>query len=397
MRWTTAYDTLQAPASARRAHERSRRLRTAAAELGSVLRAGVRLRCLLLLALTPAFAMGSAEAQPAARPQLHTNEAYVEEALRASSLDITDPLAVFAFVLDSLPARVKVYPTENYYYFWFLHDGTRYAGSIRLDALGRDEGKVEFGFYPDLTEWSDEVKGDTYVVLDASRGVTVERLEPLVYRITYGARSVVFALNDLSQVKPPAAALGPDEKFLGPIFDESAIRFFLVFNARLKIFHFVLDETVPVADQLVAYDRADRILIGRRTGFAFYRDHRLERKILIGAWEGNSRLNTYFDGPFDQLPENFIEGEALREAMIAADPSVKGQIDRLGHFADDQGRYLINPYMLYRKVADLLSIDKCATGRLRAPSYYRCFVVDADDDAAPREPASPPSRSRKRR
>jgi hypothetical protein len=31
-------------------------------------------------------------------------------------------------------------------------------------------------------------------------------------------------------VKPPAGALRADETFIGPIFDESAIRFFLVFN-----------------------------------------------------------------------------------------------------------------------------------------------------------------------
>ena len=47
-------------------------------------------------------------------------------------------------------------------------------------------------------------------------------------------KSVVFALNDLSQVKPPAAALAPGDQFIGPVFDESAIRFFLVFNANLK-------------------------------------------------------------------------------------------------------------------------------------------------------------------
>ena len=69
--------------------------------------------------------------------------------------------------------------------------------------------------------------------------------------------------------------------------------------------------------------------------------------------ERQSRLNTYFDGPFDQLPENFIEGEALREAILAADPSVKGKIDRLGNFADGSGRYLIHPYLLYRQPGDL--------------------------------------------
>jgi hypothetical protein len=61
-------------------------------------------------------------------------------------------------------------------------------------------------------------------------------------------KSVVFALNDLSQVKPPAAALALNDQFIGPVFDETAIRFFLVFNTKLKLFHYILDETVKPAD-----------------------------------------------------------------------------------------------------------------------------------------------------
>ena len=157
----------------------------------------------------------AALAQGSEHPRLHTNQAYVEEATRTTTLAIADPMAVFAFLLASLPDRVKVYPTENYYYFRFMHNGTAYAGNIRLDPLERDRGKVQFSYYPDLSEWRDKVEGDTYVVLDASRGVVVEQLERLVYRVSYGSRSVVFALNDLSQVRPPTGALGPDDKFLG--------------------------------------------------------------------------------------------------------------------------------------------------------------------------------------
>ena len=340
-----------------------------------------------------AIAGGTAWAQGSEHPRLHTNEVYVEEATRATTLAIADPIAVFAFVLANLPDRVKVYPTENYYYFRFVHNGTPYAGNIRLDPLERDQGKVQFSYYPDLSEWRDKIEGDTYVVLDASRGVVVERLERLVYRLSYRDTSVIFALNDLSHVKPATGALGPDERLLGPIFDESGIRFLLVYNSRLKIFHYILDETVKVADELVASARSDRILIGRRTGFAFYRDHRLDRKVMIGAFESNSRLNNYFDGPFDQLPENFIDGEDLRRAIVEADPSVKGQIDRLGHYADGEGRYLIHPYMLYRKESDLLVVHRCATAKLRAPAYYRCFVSDAEGQ----DPSGPPVRSQKRK
>src|SRR5690349_17134076 len=70
-------------------------------------------------------------------PRLETNQAYVEEAARATSLDVANPIAVFAFVINSLPERVKVYPTENYFYFRFLHNGVYYAGNVRLDAADR--------------------------------------------------------------------------------------------------------------------------------------------------------------------------------------------------------------------------------------------------------------------
>ena len=217
-------------------------------------------------------------------------------------------------------------------------------------------------------------------MLDASRGVTVEKVEPLAYRVSYGAKSVVFALNDLSQVKPPATALAPDEQFIGPVFDESALRFFLLFNGKLKLFLYVLDETVETADTLLPAARHDRILIGQRTGFAFYRDHQRDRKILIGAFEANVRANNYFDGPFDQMPDNFIQGEAFRQALVAVEPDLKGKIDRFGAMADG-ARYAIVPYMHYRTPRDLDVFHRCATSRrIPANSYYKCFVLGAGRD-----------------
>jgi hypothetical protein len=311
-------------------------------------------------------------------PTLLTNQNYVEELRRPGSVALDDPLQVFAFVLASLPARVTVYPTENYYYFKFVQDGHQIGGSIRLAKADRDQGKVHFGYYQVLTDWKSEFGLNKYEVLDAGRGVGVEQVEPLIYRVSYQGKAVLFALNDLSRIKPPAAALGPDEKFLGPILDESAIAFFFIYNARLKVFHFILDETERTGDELYPSASSPRILIGRRTGFAFYRDHLRDRKILIGAFEPNSRVNNYFDGPFDQLPENFIDGEALREAIIDADPGARGRIDRLGNFTAEEGRYLIHPYMLYRRESDLGRIDRCAQAREKRADYYRCFVVDPD-------------------
>lgn len=321
-------------------------------------------------------ACGTAAAQNPDRPRVHTNEAYVEEATQPSTLAIKDKMAVFAFVLDSLPERVKVYPTENYYYFKFVHDGTPYAGNLRFGPPFRDQGKVQFAYFPELTDWKDEVEGGSYGYLDASDGVKVERVEPLVYRVTYRQKAVTFALNDLSQVKPPPAVIGPDEKYLGPIFDESGIRFFLVYNPKLKIFLYILDETVKVGEDLSASKRTDRIQIGRRTGFAYYRDHRLERKILIATFETNSRVNNYFDGPFDQLPENFVDWDDVVKDIVASDPSAKGKLDKFGFYRNDSGRYPIHPYRLYQTEDQLFSVHRCATGKLRSDAYYRCFVAE---------------------
>jgi hypothetical protein len=350
---------------------------------------------MLLLAAARCLAIGPAGAQDA--PQLHTNQAYLEEAARPSALDVGDPMAVFAFVLNSLPDRVKVYPTENYYYFTFIHRGVPYAGNIRLDAADRDAGKVNFGYYEDHSRWKPDAPV-TFRLLGAADGVKLEKADRFAYRLSYGAKTVLFELNDLSQEKPPAQAIGDDERFIGPIFDESGIRFFLIYSAKLKIFHYVLDETAPVADSFFPAKRTDRIVIGKRTGFAFYRDHRLERKILIGVFLGNAEANNYFDGPFDQLPDNFIEGETLREALIEIDPKLKGQIDRFGAWPGGEQRYMIAPYVMYRGESDLTFIHQCASSKhTPAAQYYACFMNDESVLDRPARSGSPKRTTRGRK
>ncbi|MGD9545856.1 MAG: hypothetical protein AB7F41_14925 [Methylocystis sp.] len=329
-----------------------------------------------LLWLIAPMAAGIAAAQDVRPPRLYANETLIEDVTRRTEFDIDDPVAVFAFVLGALPDRVRVYPTENYYYFSFFLNGSRYSGNIRLPAAERDKGKIRFEYYQDLSAWADQGRAH-HTILDASRSVAVERIAPLVYRVSHGAKSVTFALEDLSGVQPAANAVGPNEEFIGPIIDESGVRFFLLYNSKLKVFHYILDERFP-ADELLELKRADRLLIGRRTGFAFYRDHRLDRLILIGAHAGNSRFNTYFDGPFDQLPENTVDGDKLRRAIIDSDRAVEGEIDRFVNFVDGSGRYLIHPYSLYRTRADLSNVHSCAIRNIRSTAYYKCFAQNDD-------------------
>lgn len=341
-----------------------------------------------LVALGLSLSTQTAGAQAPERPHLDTGQIYVEQVLRPATLAIDDPMAVFAYVLDSLPAWVKVYPTGNYFYFRFIHAGLQYAGNVRLDAISREQGKLNFDYYVDTTEWKDDLPVK-HLLLDAAQGVTVEKVEDFAYRVSYKGKSVVFALNDLSQVKPPAGALAPDERFLGVIFDESAIRFFLVYNPKIKQFLYILDETEKVPDEFFRAKASDRILIGERTGFAFYRDGKLDRKILIGAFAANSFVNNYFDGPFDQLPENVLTGDTLRDAILEIEPDLKGKIDRLGWFNDGSGQYLVHPYMLYRKLDELTVFHTCATSKtVPAAAYYNCFVIDDSRIGKPPQPVA---------
>ena len=318
-------------------------------------------------------------AAPAAeRPRLYTHQSYIEDITNETALPLADPKAMLTFVLESLPERVKVYPTENYYYFNFYNQGVRYAGNLRLDMMDRDKGKLHFAYFEDLQEWKADAPL-TYNVFDQKDGVLVEKIEPLVYRVTFGERQVVFELNDLSKVTPPAQFVTPDEKYLGPVFDDSGMRFFLVFNPKLKVFHYILDETIKIPEQFRQSNQTNRILIGVRTGFAYYLDLRMNRKILIGVFEANSRVNNYFDGPFDQLPDNFVKEDELRDAILAVEPSLAGKVDRVGASFDGSGRYLIGPYATYRTEDQLYVFHQCAISKnVPAESYYLCFVVNQD-------------------
>jgi hypothetical protein len=326
--------------------------------------------------LSMSFLPNSASPARADSAKLFTHQSYVEETLRSTDVPFGNIKNVFGWVLDNLPERVKVYPTENYYYFRFIHNGLSYAGNIRLDAADRDEGKLHFAYFEDMQEYRVQPL-ILYRVLDKAAGVKVEKLSRFLYRVSYKHRSVLFELNDLSNVRPPPNAMTADEIFIGPVFDDSAIQFFLVFNTRLKIFHYVLDETIKANEDFLAMRQTDRILIGKRTGFAFYRDDKANRKILVGVFEANARVNNYFDGPFDQLPDNFIEGDTLHKAMIAAQPELAGQIDRFGHYANGAGRVSISPYTYYRTEEDLLPFYTCANDpRVPPDAYYTCFVME---------------------
>ncbi len=346
-----------------------------------------------LFALPLAIALVAVQAPPdaaAAKLKLHTDQEMIEELLAPNELDVSSPNAVFEAVFDALPSKVTVYPTESYYYFTFPYKGIVYAGNLRFDAWDQFDGKVHFAYFPEYAYWRRPLE-PTYKKLGPDDGVQVTQVDKFHYKIAFKGKTVDFEIPDLSKVKPAPGMVRDDETYIGPSWDESGVQFFLVFNKTAKTFLYLLNDN-PKMDQYEPSKLSPALTVGIRTSFAFFKDKLADRQILIGDFFGNTELNNYFDGPFDQLPDNYVEGNALLDALLQVEPSMKGHVDRYGADPSGEVRYAITTYKYYSNVGDLKPILDCADKETDPAKYYACFnAKQGDDDGGPDrgEPAKP--------
>jgi hypothetical protein len=314
------------------------------------------LTVLLVLAVSwPWPRFGYAEA-------LQTNEDFIR-GLYADDIDLNDTLAVFRFVFAKLPRTITVYPTENYYYFRFISRGKTIGGSLSLFAHNRDRGILGFGYSEhaeDIGIPDPEARMGGGKEFGPEDGVAVRKIDDFTYRVTFEGKSVTVRLNDAGLEPPQRARLLPEEVFVGPVHDESGLQFHLLFNNATRRFQYLLNQDGFVPERFRTFTYGT--IIGDRTGFVFHDDASLGRRLLIGVKGHNVVKNNWYDGPFDQLPDNRIAtGEIdLQPYIEAAYPEVAGNIDRYGHYLDDPGtRVAIAPYFVYFTPEDLMFVDRC--------------------------------------
>jgi len=86
------------------------------------------------------------------------------------------------------------------------------------------------------------------------------------------------------------------------------------------------DELMPIGEDL---------LVGRRSRFAFWVDRAHDaRKLLVAIRGQNATINDYYDGPFDQLADNYVDEANGASYVVRASPSLDGRIDKWGYFLD---------------------------------------------------------------
>jgi hypothetical protein len=264
-----------------------------------------------------------------------TNQQIIE-GLYSQTIDLRDVEAVFWTVFSHLPDEVVVYPSENYYYFKLFVDGRQIWGNIRLAAGRRELGQLSFAYFPfDEFSYDTGRKASRAKVFTAEDGVKVAEIDHFTYTVSYKKKTVKFNLLRLPQEPPRLFELGEREVFVERTFDESGYQFFLIFNEVRNYLFWVLNEEAEVPDILDPIGENGDVVRGRRSGFVFWEDYwHQDRKVLASIRQQSVRRNDYFDGPFDQLADNYADETRISEYIVKASPTLEGRIDKFGYFTD---------------------------------------------------------------
>ncbi len=306
---------------------------------------------------------------------LVTNEALISDLYRVTSVD--DPMSVVRFVFLSIAEEVNVYPTENYYYFECVLNRVPIKGNIGLPAHGIDDGIVTFAYEEDyaIADINHPAR-HAELSLTAKVGVFVRKVNDFKYAVTFEDKTVIFNLNDVGTLPPRKAILSPDETFVGPSFDESGLQFYLIFNQKCNALFWILNEDDFVPEQFLSY--TSRILIGRRTQFAFYDDKENNRRVLIGVKDDNVARNNWYDGPFDQLPDNYIKTGRieLQKYIESCYPFTKGKIDKFGiSLEKKEVRVPIVPYLNYSSPSQLVKLIDSLESSSKSNADFFCRLA----------------------
>ena len=282
----------------------------------------------------------------ATRPYVLFNQRWLE-GLSSEPVDVYDIDQVFWHVFSSLPTEITVYPSENYYYFSFYLDGRQIWGNVRLPAGRRDRGVLSFGYFEfkeSPFNTPDRLQRSKYFT--EADGVQIQKIDDFTYMVHYNGKAVKFNFHKLRQDPPQSFPLGPDEVYIERTFDESGFQFFLLFNTKSNYFIWVLNEEETVPDILDPLE--DDLLVGRRSGFAFWLDKAHgDRKVFVAVRGNEATRNSYYDGPFDQLADNYVDQTNISEYMVRAFPSLEGRIDKYGYYTDRETSSRVALYTYY--------------------------------------------------
>lgn len=284
------------------------------------------------------------------------NQAFVDQA-RLPGLDLKDRDEILRHILGAMQDEITVYPSEGYYYFDFFNAGELIRGNLRFDASFRDEGRISFVYFK--AHGQGEIVDFSYM-LSKDNGVSFTKTAPFTYELRFETLIKTVHIYDAKRELADKPALPEHEEYVGPGYDESGVRFDVIFDHHAREFLYQHNARLGASETFRTIDINGQLIIGNRTGFAYYNDKKNGRRILIGVSKSNVENNSYFDGPFDQLPDSFLDPLHLKALIEKSNPQTIGKIGAYGTFLEDEhSRYAISPYIEYDSDSDLYAFLQC--------------------------------------
>lgn len=281
-------------------------------------------------------------------PPLSDRGARVLDALVARGLTpaefFDDPSLVASTVLAGLPRVTCVVPTEQYFYFEILFRGEWIAGNLR--TTGAEQGQLHCGYY-----YRDRPHESRYALLGSSDGLCIDaqplhgRCEVHVHDEKTGA-DVTFIVPDAATLPfASAVALLPSEQIVSPIIDESGTALLLLFDRQSCKFCYVL-AAAPPDDAIIPFDHPG-VWKGERSKFLYVADD-VGRSVLAGVSRDEVSMNTFYDGPFDQVPPTLPLRPLIRWAYPGIEARREDSLDEHGNWViQASSRVAIAPYTEY--------------------------------------------------
>ncbi len=320
-----------------------------------------------------------------------TNEARIKGLY--TNANMLDPKEAFRRVFDALDEEVVMYPSENALYFRVAVRGKLFDGAFHFDRGTADSAALGFSYaviYEDRMRGRGKVEKAFHRVLGPADTVYVEPDDSSGFVVTYMRKRVHFIAYRIAQTVPATLKLLPSEKLVGNTFDESGLRFHLVYNTNARRLYWLLNEEGFVPEEFETFGTT--LAIGMRTEFAFYRDSVSRRMLLIGVNAYNVGANNWYDGPFDHLPDNEVHAGRLDlrtyiATHLGIDPSKLNKYG--GYVGRESKRAAVTPYTIYSEpsqlgfVDSLLALKKPVDEFLAAATEPRVFIPPASAEAAP--------------
>ena len=104
---------------------------------------------------------------------------------------------------------------------------------LAIDGLAKRE--IHFIYFPSAMLQHPDGEGQR-LVLNSSNGLDVKRITDLSWNVSDFGKTVRFNLNDLSKVRSSKDFMRKQETFTSPVFDESGLRSFLLFDKQKHTF-----------------------------------------------------------------------------------------------------------------------------------------------------------------